>query len=152
MSHALRARAGADAAACRSDSGPAGGCPGPEEHGSRAGSLEAELRNLLVEVIRQEVPSIVREELRRLANLPAHPAAGTPVSEYLTAEDAGEIAGVRAATVRRWVHRGELPGHYSGRLLRVRLDELRAYLARDRGTGEALDMESRVSDVLRKLG
>ncbi|MCU0293356.1 MAG: helix-turn-helix domain-containing protein [Thermoanaerobaculaceae bacterium] len=115
------------------------------------GLLEAALRALLVKVIRQELPAILREELQRHAYPEARPAATAPVNEYLTADEAGKVAGVRAATVRRWVYRGELPGHYSGRLLRVRRDELKAYLARDRGTSEPVDMDRRVTQLLSKL-
>jgi excisionase family DNA binding protein len=116
-----------------------------------AGALDVVLRELLVAVIRQEMPTILREELQRHAEPEARASAGTPVSEYLTAEEAGKVAGVHGATVRRWVYRGELPGHYSGRLLRVRRDELKAYLARDRGTGEPVDMDRRVTQLLSKL-
>jgi excisionase family DNA binding protein len=54
---------------------------------------------------------------------------GEPPAEYLGADEAAKVAGVQPQTVRRWVARGQLRGHRAGRLVRVRADELRAFLA-----------------------
>jgi excisionase family DNA binding protein len=102
---------------------------------------------LVSDRIKTDLREVVREELSVLLRGDA-----PKTDKFMTAEEAAEVAAVDPATVRRWVNRGELPGHYAGRLLRVRLDELRAYLSRDRSTGEPVDVDRRVAEILGGLG
>jgi excisionase family DNA binding protein len=106
---------------------------------SRAGLASDRLRTDLREIIREELAVLIGERAPQADRL-------------MSADEAAKVAGVASATVRRWVYRGDLPGHYAGRLLRVRLDELRAFLSRDRSTGEPVDVDRRVAEIMGGLG
>lgn len=88
------------------------------------------------ETIRETVHRAVADEMADLrraidalkASIQANAPAAAPL-EYASADEAAAIAGVRPQTVRRWIGRGLLRGHRAGRLLRVRVDELRTFLA-----------------------
>jgi excisionase family DNA binding protein len=106
-------------------------------------------------VLRDELRAILREEL--LAALKQRHVdrqsdiVGDPSQErYVDAVEAGTIAGVRPSTVRSWVERGHLKGYRSGRLLRVRLDELKAYLGRSTAGADVVNIEGRVRAMLAK--
>lgn len=98
----------------------------------------------LDEAIRITVKQAVASELDDLrqaiaslkASIQANPAPAAP-HDYVDAIEAAAIAGVKPQTVRRWIARGELRGHRAGRLLRVRVDELRAFLASSPASGPA---------------
>lgn len=53
---------------------------------------------------------------------------GPANDEYMSPEQAAEVAKVAPATVRRWVREGKLPGHHAGRRVRVRRAELEEML------------------------
>lgn len=91
----------------------------------------------LDDAIRETVQKAVADEMADLrraidalkVSIQANaPTAAAPL-EYASAEEAAAIAGVQPQTVRRWIGRGLLRGHHAGRLLRVRVDELRTFLA-----------------------
>lgn len=96
----------------------------------------------LDEAIRITVKQAVASELDDLrqaiaslkASLQTTSAPAAP-HDYVDAAEAAAIAGVKAQTVRRWIARGELRAHRAGRLLRVRVDELRAFLAKSPASG-----------------
>ncbi len=97
--------------------------------GAGMSSLEDKLGSLIRDSIRSELRSI-HEQLENL-----HGARGGGVSElptFLTADEVAELAKVRPQTVRSWVSSNALPGHYAGRKLRIRLDELEAFMQRER--------------------
>lgn len=81
----------------------------------------------LVERIRE----IVREELAR--------ARGAV--EYLTIQQAAEVAGVHHATVRAWIKERTLPAVRAGRRVRIKRSELDALLARPRAGTPSPDEE-----------
>ena len=107
----------------------------------------------LDEAIRAAVREAVREELLALravqrAAPPAPPPSAT-TDGYVSTAEAAQIADVRPATVRTWIRQGHLRGHRAGRLVRVRLDELRAYLARATNDREGvIDLDARARDIL----
>jgi excisionase family DNA binding protein len=71
------------------------------------------------------VRDVLRDELARMAtNAPQPP----PTETYLTVADAATIAGVSAATVRGWMHEGDLPSQRAGRFLRVKRSDLEAFM------------------------
>lgn len=110
-------------------------------------TLDETLRSLISEVVRE----IVREELR--AAFREHTNASAPAAlpqiqqiRYLTPKQAGEIAGVRAETVYKWISSEGLPSYRAGRLLRVREDELHAFMRRD--ATEPVDIDAQVDRIL----
>jgi excisionase family DNA binding protein len=112
-------------------------------------SVEHALREFLREIVRDELAQIV-EALRRLES--ALSASNSTPLEYLGAEEAADIAGVTPDTVRAWVRRGDLPRHRAGRLVRIRRDELEAFLGRrSNGNDSGDDMTARVHSIVGKL-
>jgi excisionase family DNA binding protein len=81
------------------------------------------LRNVVQEAVRDELAKV-------LPGLLVQPTKSGAGAEYLTPVEAAEIVRVRPETVRTWVRGRDLPGHYAGRKLLIRRDELEAYLAR----------------------
>lgn len=75
--------------------------------------------------IEQIIRRIVREELA--ARAPANDGAG----EYLSTTEAARIASVTPGTIRRWIREGELTRHAAGAHVRVKRDELEAFLKCD---------------------
>lgn len=113
-----------------------GGREGRDERADPVGfraigaTLDTVLRDLVRQVVREELPPILRQALAPVARAePARPAQ-EEANVYLTAKAAAEIVGVHPTAIRRWVWRGALPGYRAGRLMRVRLDELKAFLGR----------------------
>ncbi len=117
-------------------------------------SFEDVLREIVRLALHDEVMALLRAELPaalRAALGPSSPRSpeAAPTTVYVTAPRAAEIAGVRPATIRSWVVSGELRGHHAGRLLRIRLDELDAYLARQREKAkQTLDLDQRARELL----
>ncbi len=88
--------------------------------------IEDAFRALVRDVVRSELPEILRQLRVTQADANADPG------RYLTMREAGRFASVAAGTVRRWVRDGQLPGYGSGRLSRVKLGELDAFLVAGR--------------------
>lgn len=123
----------------------------------QAMSLDAALRDV-VRAILEELRPVVLEDLRRLLREehgthvpPAN--SGTGVQEiFVSAARAAEVAGVQPAAVRSWIAHGKLPSHRAGRLIRVRLDDLRAFLSRSsdrRDDAEVINLDRRAQNILR---
>jgi excisionase family DNA binding protein len=102
-------------------------------------SFETEIRGIL----REEIRSALRDMLPTAAPAPKAPAA------YLSTREAAELVGVRPETVREWVASGDLPPHGAGKVLRVRRDQLEAFMAssRRRATAE-VDLDQRARDII----
>ena len=120
-------------------------------------SLDGAIRDFIRAVV-EELRPVVLEDLRRLlreerpGQMPA-PIDGGAVQEiFVSAARAAEVAGVQPAAVRRWISHGDLPSHRAGRLIRVRLDDLRAFLSRPsdrRDDAEVVDLDRRAQNILR---
>jgi excisionase family DNA binding protein len=98
----------------------------------------------LRDVLREDIRQIVRQELQQLlavANQPSH------TDEYVSAKRAAELLGVSEQSVRRWIGSGELSVHRAGRLLRLRLQDVRDYLARSKQS-DGLDIDARARAIL----
>lgn len=120
-----------------------------EGTGSAVGArLELALRDLLRDVIRDEVRAAIREELASV--LAAAPVASGGTQEYLTTDEAASMARVEPATIREWVRRGDLRRHQAGRELRVRRDELAAFLASGRRSEAEHNVESLAAKILQR--
>ena len=89
---------------------------------------ESQLLDLVREALQEELEKFQAKLIADI-NRCGH-SQPTALPRYLAPEQAAGIAGVRSETVRTWIRKGELPGHQAGRLLRIRLDELEAYLSR----------------------
>lgn len=118
---------------------------------STTGIVEGAMR----EVVRAETRDIRDMLLSLLAFVrQARPTDDSAVSQYLSASEAGRIAGVTGQTVQRWVRRGVLPGYYAGRVLRVRRDELERFLARPTDAKEHAmddaDLDARALSILER--
>lgn len=111
-------------------------------------AMEAALRELLREVVRDEVRAVLREELQAVMCGTARGAS--QAAAYLTTEDAAAIARVEPATVREWVRRGDLRRHQAGRELRVRRDELEAFLTTGRRSDDEHNVEALAVKILGK--
>ena len=110
------------------------------------GSLDELLRSVVQRAVRDELASV----LPALLEQGTAPKGGAGV-EYLTPQEAAEMVRVRAETVRTWVRGGDLPGHYAGRKLLIRRDELEAYLARGKEpTSREVD-EERLGSLLSEM-
>lgn len=88
-------------------------------------TLEDTLRRL----IREELLAIKQDILAELRR--SLPAANTATREYLTTEEAAELARVTPATIREWVHIGALRERRAGQRLLIKASELHAHLAGD---------------------
>ena len=95
-------------------------------------SVDYALRELIRNVVRDELRSVVRE----LQEARPSPAVSPPDVRYLDAHQAAEIAGVSPASIRDWVRKGELRGCRAGRLLRIKSSDLESYLERAVEAGE----------------
>jgi excisionase family DNA binding protein len=118
----------------------------------RGGALETVLAEIVRLALHDEVMELLRAELpaalrAALGPPPTCPPEAVPTEVYVTATRAAEIAGVRAATIRSWVVSGELRGHHAGRLLRIRVDDLHAYLARQKERAP-IDLDRRAGELL----
>ena len=121
-------------------------------------SLDGAIRDFIRAVV-EELRPVVLEDLRRLlreerpSQVPS-PNDGGPIQDiFVSAARAAEVAGVQPAAVRRWIARGDLPSHRAGRLIRVRLDELKTFLARPtdgRDDAEVIDLDTRARKILRR--
>jgi excisionase family DNA binding protein len=81
-------------------------------------NLDAALRPMIVQIVREEVDRALAKVTRR--------------EEYLSPREAGDTARVAPGTVRRWIREGRLVGHRAGRGLRVRRSDLEVLLKRPR--------------------
>jgi excisionase family DNA binding protein len=106
-----------------------------------SGSLDGLLRNVVQEAVRDELAKV-------LPGLLVQPTKGGAGVEYLTPAEAAEMVRVRPETVRTWVRGGDLRGHYAGRKLLIRRDELEAYLARGKEPTSREADEKRLDSLL----
>lgn len=75
-------------------------------------TLEAGLRSLIAEVVREELAKILPQ----------------PADEYLSPAGAADVARVKPATIRRWIRSGQLQAHHAGRAVRIRRADLELFL------------------------
>jgi len=68
--------------------------------------------------------------------------------EYLSVQEAAALAGVHAATVRGWIAQG-LRTHGQGRIVRIRRDDLVAFMREGAARGAGRTAESDVVSIIR---
>ena len=94
-------------------------------------SSDGGLKELLQRIVGEAVRAALRDELpEMLGPLVAAREADAGERVYLSVKQAAELVGVAEATIRGWVNTGALPKHGAFRVLRVRRDELEAFLRR----------------------
>ena len=101
----------------------------------------------------ETIRAIVREEIeramrgRQLSAVPAIPP------EYLTVQEAANLAKVRPETVREWVNSGELPRHGAGKVMRVRRDQFEVFLATgSQNEDTEVDLDQRAREIVARHG
>ena len=102
--------------------------------------LETVIRTLIREEVSHVVADTLVPQLRELKTRLGPSAANCDIYDkerLLSVDDAASFVGVRASTIRDWIHRGVLRSCRAGRLLRVRLADLHAYLARSTELGSS---------------
>ncbi|UQA63240.1 helix-turn-helix domain-containing protein [Polyangium aurulentum] len=95
-------------------------------------TLDEALRAAVRDVIREELPALLEEVLKKHRveqhNNEARPAVTE--DKLLNVEEVAARLGMSKPTVRRWIQKGELTASYVGprRLLRVRQTDVEAFL------------------------
>jgi excisionase family DNA binding protein len=87
-------------------------------------SIEETLRTL----IREELLALKQDILHELRRPTPTP---TTTHQYLTTEEAADLARVTPATIREWVKTGTLRERRAGQKLLIKAEELHAHLAGD---------------------
>jgi excisionase family DNA binding protein len=79
--------------------------------------------------LRQIISDVVREELRAAFphSMPRQSADARP--RYVSPIQAASIANVSTGAIRIWIRQGRLPVFRAGRVIRISLDALHAFLA-----------------------
>jgi excisionase family DNA binding protein len=99
--------------------------------------------------IEETIRDIVREEVERAVRGLASPAPMQLLPAYLAVREAADLSKVRPETVRGWVNSGALPRRGIGRIIRVRRDQLEAFLAVGVTSRNAdLDLDERARDII----
>lgn len=84
--------------------------------------LEAEIRELVRQIIREEVGPLLADAER--------------IDEFLSTRAAAGFADVASGTIRRWIREGRLVGQRAGRVVRVRRADLESLLREGRKAPE----------------
>ncbi len=106
-------------------------------------TLDEVIRSLLREVLREEMPELLRAALSgQTAQIPT-----VATSDYLSTKQAAALAGVRAETIRAWIGSGKLKSKRAGRLLRVGRVDFEHFLDQDRHLS-TMDTKRRAREIL----
>ena len=105
------------------------------------GQLEAAFRELMRDVVRDEVRSALAESRPRQA------ATTAPGEPYLSVANAAKLADLAPNTIRTWIRDGRLPAHRAGRVLRVRRSELESFLAVAPPKHKKVDIAARARQI-----
>lgn len=109
--------------------------------------IEHALTELIRGVVREEIRLALREvEVRK----PSRTSEET--IEFVTVKRAAKIASVHPATVRSWLSDGKLKPYRAGRVFRVKIADLEAFLARDHDKSSPIDIEKRATEILAGVG
>lgn len=116
-------------------------------------SLDSALREGLRQMLQEELSPLLRDAAATIREGLVQPGRGQSeaAGRLLTVEDVAQRCGVTEPTVRGWIKSGGLraltPG--TGRVYRVRREDLDAFLARHPGNeGEPPDVDDEVERIL----
>lgn len=104
------------------------------------------LRELLREVVREEIHAVLGREGKDVTRTPREGEVDEP--RYVTVAEAARIGCVHVATIRGWIKAGHLGRYSAGSALRVKLDELHAFMARGLHSEGAANLERRAGEIL----
>lgn len=96
---------------------------------------------ITMELLRAIVRPVVIEEVAR--------SGASTTIEYLTVNEAAEVARVVPNTIRRWQRTGRLDKHWAGSAVRVRRDDLDRFL-RGRRRADGRSPEDLADEELRR--
>jgi excisionase family DNA binding protein len=92
--------------------------------------------------IRAELDALFEEKLKPLLEDRPNVAAPTVRGPlYVSTTDAAKIVGVTVGTIQAWVRQDRLRGYRAGRLLRIKVEDLHAFMTRA-PAGEVVDLEA----------
>jgi excisionase family DNA binding protein len=94
------------------------------------GSASTSLEEALRAAIRAELNALFEERIRPLleARQPDATQVRAGVPMYASTADAAKMVGVSPGTVQAWVREHRLRGHKAGRLLRIKIQDLQAFM------------------------
>src|SRR5690349_18867061 len=104
-------------------------------------SIELALRNIVRDVIREELSRFMREEFVAASA----PKPSNDSGEFLSLHEAANVVHVHPATLRGWVNSGRLRGYRAGRHHRVKRAELETFMTTLPRSTECVDIDSRAS-------
>jgi excisionase family DNA binding protein len=107
---------------------------------SRDGMLDAAFRELVRDVVREEIQAAIASA--------GQGRAANDNAEYLSGGDAARIAGVAEGTIRAWVRQGRLVPYRAGRVYRVKRGDLDMFLRGSGEQSEIVDLDARASELL----
>lgn len=105
---------------------------------SEASAIDAGIRSIVREVVREEIRAALDERPRAGRN------ASDDEASYLSISRAASIADVAPGTLRRWIKTGRLPVRRAGRVYRVARADLDEFLR----TGRTLDVVDKARSIL----
>jgi excisionase family DNA binding protein len=116
-------------------------------------TIDHELRQLIREAtqlaIRDELPTILREQLKQFAEAREGTTVSVRGNPALSTDEAGDYAGISPGTIRAKVASGELRAVRVGRVIKVRRADLDAFLARSGARAEGvIDLTARAHEIL----
>lgn len=115
-------------------------------------TLDSFLRQLLREVVREEIPAIASAVLAAFRAEAVSPVTATnPSAPYVTVAKAAVHLGVSEKTVRRWIRDGKLRAVSAGRLIRVERSALESSVSNaGADASSATDVDAVAAQILAK--
>jgi excisionase family DNA binding protein len=111
------------------------------------------LDDALRAAIRAELDTLFEEKLKPL--LEARPIPSTQIRPdaplYVSSAEAARMIGVSLCTVQAWVRQNRLRAYKAGRLLRIRVDDLEAFISRA-PRGEVIDLDEAARRIMLRGG
>lgn len=101
-------------------------------------------------VIRAELNDFFEEKLKPLLEARQQAQATKVLHEgalYVSTTQAAKMVGVSVGTIQAWVRSNRLPAHKAGRLLRIKVEDLEAFMTRA-VRGEVIDLDAAARRIM----